>query len=78
MRVFCFAFYPHVRDIQSLADVSITQGHAIPYATQVAKYGGIHLDDYLEKFLMERGFAFRTSWDKEIVTDMKVEKCSAL
>ena len=56
------------------ADVSLlTQGNAIPYATQVAKYGGIHLDDYLEKFMMDRGYAFRTSWDKETVTDMKVE-----
>jgi actin, other eukaryote len=51
--------------------VPVFEGFNLPYATSRTDVGGRDLTDYMIKILAERGYAFPTTAEREIVRDIK-------
>lgn len=55
--------------------VPIFEGYVSPNSVQSLNIGGRHLDEYLNKILLTKGYEFTTSLELEIVSQIKEELC---
>jgi len=53
----------------------VYDGHAFDFAVQSSPFSGSMLTDYMMKILTERGYAFSTTAEREIVRDIKEKLC---
>jgi actin len=55
--------------------VPVFESFLIPYRSKRLNFAGIDLTEYLRGMLMERGYTYNTSADKELVRDIKQKLC---
>lgn len=55
--------------------VPVYDGYSLPHATERIDIAGRDLTEYLMRILMERGYAFKTSAEREICKDIKEKVC---
>jgi actin-related protein len=55
--------------------VPIYEGYASPHTIQKLDVGGRHLDEYLNKILLEKGYEFTTPLELELLSEIKEKLC---
>jgi actin-related protein len=56
--------------------VPIYEGYSSPNTIQELELGGRHLDDYLNKILLEKGYEFTTPLELELLSEIKQKLCT--